>query len=358
VPMRKALGRDPATETVIGAMASVAEVLARLAGDGIGHRDIKPDNLFRLNDEWVVGDFGLVAYPEKEPITIQGRRLGPLDYMAPEMRANADKAQPGPADVWSLAKTVWVLLADTDLPLPGSHNLSIPAHSLRVRIQWPRIDEVDLLLERCTQIVPEERLSMSEVASELRALATNAPTDTAVDLTDLRSRLQALVTPRQRRIDADGDIRRRCNDNWRKLEELTRQRWHDLARLLTFNGPHPTGGHYATSLLGKAPADPYAAYEWGGRLSPPGEDPPVIVFIASACRVQDDNERADFAAILTIECVLPDRTRRTERIWQRTYRNLMVGSAQQANAFAEIDRLFEEAFPDTLRACIDLMTRN
>jgi serine/threonine protein kinase len=356
IPIRDALGRDPAPATVVEAIASIAEVLARLAARGVGHRDIKPDNLFQLDGGWVVGDFGLVSYPEKEPVTVQGRRLGPLDYMAPEMRADADTASPGPADVWSLAKTVWVLLADADLPLPGSHDLLNPTMSLRERINWHRVDQVDLLLERCTRMEPSARLTMSEFARELRALVTEPQVDDPPDLDDISGRLRAFVEPRQRRLDMDGDRRRRCNENWRKLEELTRAQWHELARLSTFNGPHPNGGHYATALLGKPPAEPYASYEWGGLLAPPGDSPAVLVLIASACRVQDDNERADFAAILTVESVLPDRTRRTEKIWKQTYRDVLVGSAQQTNIFREIERLFIAARPDALGACLDLMT--
>jgi serine/threonine protein kinase len=356
-PIRKALGRDPAPNTVVEAIASIASVLAGLASEGIGHRDIKPDNLFRLNDSWVVGDFGLVTYPDKDPVTQHGRRLGPLDYMAPEMRANADTVNPEPVDVWSLAKTLWVLLAAEDLPLPGTHDLSNPAYSLAMRIDWQRINEVDLLLERCTQVDPTERLTMAEVATELQALLASPEAASSIaDLADLSARLKALVTPAQRKLDAAGDRRRRCNDNWRELEELSRRRWHDLSRLLTFNGPHPAGGYRATSLLGKLTANPYASYEWGGQLTPPGDVPPVIVVIASAYRVPVDNERADLAAILAIDHTMPDRTRHTVQSWFRVWHDVPVGSAQQANAFAEIDHVFEDAIPETARICIDLLT--
>jgi serine/threonine protein kinase len=37
--------------------------LADLAEEGISHRDVKPENLFRLDDAWVIGAFGLVDYP-------------------------------------------------------------------------------------------------------------------------------------------------------------------------------------------------------------------------------------------------------------------------------------------------------
>jgi serine/threonine protein kinase len=83
VPIREALGADPAPGEVVAAVAQIAATLATLAAEGVAHRDIKPDNLFRLGDRWVVGDFGLVAYPEKNPLTEHGRKLGPIDYLAP-----------------------------------------------------------------------------------------------------------------------------------------------------------------------------------------------------------------------------------------------------------------------------------
>ncbi len=86
VPIRQALGEDPEPRTVVVAVAEIAGTLEALAAKGVAHRDIKPDNLFKLGDQWVIGDFGLVTYPEKDPRTEHGRKLGPTDFMAPEMR--------------------------------------------------------------------------------------------------------------------------------------------------------------------------------------------------------------------------------------------------------------------------------
>jgi serine/threonine protein kinase len=149
-PIRQALGDDPKPQDVVAAVAEVAETLVSLAVEGVAHRDIKPDNLFRLDDRWVIGDFGLVTYPEKDPRTEHGRKLGPTDYMAPEMREDADKAAPGPADVWALAKTLWVLLTSEPLPLPGTHRAAEPAHALSGRITFTFASELDLLLESAT----------------------------------------------------------------------------------------------------------------------------------------------------------------------------------------------------------------
>jgi len=73
VPLIKALGVRPQLLSVVSTVEQIAQTLARLAADGISHRDIKPDNLFLLNDVWAIGDFGLVKYPEQEAITRHGR---------------------------------------------------------------------------------------------------------------------------------------------------------------------------------------------------------------------------------------------------------------------------------------------
>jgi serine/threonine protein kinase len=74
------------------AIAAVTQTLAALAEHAISHRDLKPDNLFRLDEVWSVGDFGLVKYPSSAALTRHGRRLGPIDSMAPEMRESPDTA--------------------------------------------------------------------------------------------------------------------------------------------------------------------------------------------------------------------------------------------------------------------------
>jgi serine/threonine protein kinase len=72
-PIRQALRDDPKPQDVVAAVAEVAGTLESLAVEGVAHRDIKPDNLLRLDDRWVMGDFGLVTYPEKDPRTEHGQ---------------------------------------------------------------------------------------------------------------------------------------------------------------------------------------------------------------------------------------------------------------------------------------------
>jgi serine/threonine protein kinase len=98
-PIRDALGESPELPTIVEAIATIAETLALLAEKEVSHRDVKPDNLYSLNGQWAIGDFGLVDYPDKEAITVNGRKLGPLYFMAPEMLINPKDAIGYPADV-------------------------------------------------------------------------------------------------------------------------------------------------------------------------------------------------------------------------------------------------------------------
>jgi serine/threonine-protein kinase len=82
--------------------------MAALHERQIAHRDIKPGNLVMFDNLCHVVDFGLVHYPEKTALTGYKEHIGPLWTMAPEVRRNGRNADPFPADVFSLAKTLWI----------------------------------------------------------------------------------------------------------------------------------------------------------------------------------------------------------------------------------------------------------
>jgi hypothetical protein len=182
-PLRKALGQAPDLAVVVDAIARIAHTLANLAADGIeGHRDIKPDNLFQLDGRPVIGDFGLVKYPEQHTGTRQGRPLGPADFMAPEMRRNADTAGAQPADVYSLAKTLWALAANRRYPPEGELRGDRAALRLSSRVDDRRAVQLDLLIERCTSHEPTERPTMRELAEELTAWSAPSSVSIQTDL--------------------------------------------------------------------------------------------------------------------------------------------------------------------------------
>src|SRR5581483_10286309 len=109
VPMMEKLS-ETSTRERVEAVARIADTLGRLHDRGISHRDVKPQNLFFVDYAWVIGDFGLVDFEDSSPLTEAGSALGPRYFLAPEMLGRPDAADGCKADVYSLAKTLWVLL--------------------------------------------------------------------------------------------------------------------------------------------------------------------------------------------------------------------------------------------------------
>ena len=108
-PLPEAL-RTARLEEKVAAVARIATTLDRLWVEfGMAHRDIKPQNLYRYDNDWVVGDFGLVSLPDADSLTRDDRQVGPANFLPYEMIASPSNASGGPVDVYSFAKTLWVL---------------------------------------------------------------------------------------------------------------------------------------------------------------------------------------------------------------------------------------------------------
>lgn len=196
-PIVKALGVSPSLSSCVDAVGDVANTLVRLKEQDIGHRDIKPDNLFQLSDNWVIGDFGLATFPNSiEGVTEQeGRPLGSRHFMAPEMSTDAINASPFPADVWSLAKTLWSLATGNRHPsyLPFDQSTEgLAAYG----VDDPRTHLIDRLLESGTARGPDDRIQMEDFANELRQwlMLADQPR-TELDVGDLAAAKQTLILP-------------------------------------------------------------------------------------------------------------------------------------------------------------------
>ena len=89
-------GRLSAEES-IDIIQQVAFALHQLHGEGVVHRDIKPDNIICVNGKWRLSDIGLVAGQGA------GSFVGSLGYLAPE--------GPGKpvADIFSLGKVLYTI---------------------------------------------------------------------------------------------------------------------------------------------------------------------------------------------------------------------------------------------------------
>lgn len=357
-PIRRALGGDPGPDVVVGAVAEIAGTLAALAAEGVAHRDIKPDNLFELDGQWVIGDFGLVTYPEKDPRTEHGRKLGPTDYMAPEMRRDADRADPGPADVWALAKTLWVLLTGQELPQPGTHRSAEAADSLQERITFRYAAELDLLLENATQIEPGKRISMQDMALELRACTTLPPeARESASLAELHHRMAAMTAASRQRVSQTQDRQSRIVEAHGELAQIVADTATDLNDQLTFHIHSQQSGYHAAALLGMPPYSVYDGDNWGWLLLPPGQQRPAVeVTIAAAYRMLDEDGPADIAALLRVDRILSDQgLHEPHEVLARTYLGIPVASARQANVMADIRAALTGSFPAALQQVLQIL---
>jgi Protein kinase domain len=168
VPLRGYLGNAPDLRDVIAMMLPIAATLSKLATNGIFHRDIKPDNLFALDDQGIVGDWGIGAFPNRSMVTRIGEGVGPAHFIAPEMRSYAPGIDFGRADVYSLAKTLFVLALPErgPYPPPGQHQVGAEEFSL-YRAGQRDGHEIEALLAAATAAHPGSRPAMIRFHREL-----------------------------------------------------------------------------------------------------------------------------------------------------------------------------------------------
>jgi hypothetical protein len=246
----QALGDAPALEEVVRTLAVCARTLADLQDEGVFHRDIKPSNLFVLDGEPLVGDFGIATWPEKQALTEAGDKLGPAHFIAPEMVSDPAAADPGPADVWSLAKTVWTLAVGQRFPPPGQLRVDQEATSLRANVLHERAALLEPILEYATRLDPTTRPTMAAVAADLEAwLAPPVEPARLGDLEELLAKARAITGPAVRAED-DAlwrgkqmmDLFERLRQNglyalWRPMEDFGRPHEGETSLLL-----HGLGG--------------------------------------------------------------------------------------------------------------------
>lgn len=176
VPIAEPVDANPAQpkpiDQVLRGISQVAGTLSSLHAKDIAHRDVKPSNIFIWRGKWVIGDFGIATMPSVRGLTASGRKLGPMFYIAPEMLNDAVNSSGRAADVYSLAKTLWVLLTNQTYPLPGEQ--LVDQRLFRIGT-WVSIDqnmetELNHLLHSATKMEVSKRIDMQEFAGVLSKL--------------------------------------------------------------------------------------------------------------------------------------------------------------------------------------------
>ncbi len=164
-------------DDIVQCFQSLFSTLAVLHDHEIAHRDIKPSNIYQHDSEFKFGDFGLVHFQNKKAISKDEKRIGPWTTIAPEMERNPFDADPFQADVYSLAKTLWIILTDTPMSFEGRYNYLDVSISLNTKIHnfdgHSYLGILHEVLSKCTSNSPEERPTAKEVAAQLETWLSN-----------------------------------------------------------------------------------------------------------------------------------------------------------------------------------------
>ena len=158
-------------EDIILGTIQICETLTLLHAQGISHRDIKPANIYKYNGRFCLGDFGLVDFPDNlDHFTRSDKGLGAIFTIAPEMKRDPKSADGRKADVYSLAKTLWMFLSGDEKGFDGVYNHLDHNHCLRSYQKCAQIHlvEIEELLTDATCNNPDERPSIEDFGNRLK----------------------------------------------------------------------------------------------------------------------------------------------------------------------------------------------
>jgi serine/threonine protein kinase len=153
-------------EEKIEAILSIASVITELHKRKIFHRDIKPANLLYYNGSYCIADFGLVDFPDKKDISKYNEEIGPKWTMAPEMKRESSNADLAKVDVYSLAKTLYILLTNNDKCFDGQYSTD-SIFNLQKHYPGTHTTPIDNLLIACTDNDPGKRPTIENFIERL-----------------------------------------------------------------------------------------------------------------------------------------------------------------------------------------------
>ena len=157
-------------EDIVKGVIQLSETLIKLHENEISHRDIKPSNIYFYENRYSFGDFGLVDFPDNSNgFTRSDRALGAMFTIAPEMKRDPKNSDGKKADVFSLAKTLWMLLSEKDRGFDGEYNFLDSSHGLQYIEEYQETHLVGIheLLKDATNNTPELRPTIKEFNKKL-----------------------------------------------------------------------------------------------------------------------------------------------------------------------------------------------
>lgn len=175
--------------------------LEKLHEKGISHRDIKPSNIYYYEGKFCLGDFGLVELSENlNDFTKSNKGLGAIFTISPEMKRNPKNADGKKADVFSLAKTVWMFLTLDEKGFDGVYSYLDYHHSLRCfdKYKNEHIVEIEEVIKDATNNNPDMRPTIKEFKQRLNKwndIYTDRDKSQASDWNFLNKQLFGQIVP-------------------------------------------------------------------------------------------------------------------------------------------------------------------
>jgi serine/threonine protein kinase len=168
-------------QRLISIFSSVINALAYAHGQGIIHRDIKPNNIMITTSGQIkIMDFGIARVMDSPHMTQTGITLGSILYMSPEQikNQNVDRR----SDIYSLGITLFEMATGkAPFQAPNLSEYEVLESHIRAQLPSPRAINPDIpeYLERvilkATEKDPEDRFqTMEELGSALAALSFDA----------------------------------------------------------------------------------------------------------------------------------------------------------------------------------------
>lgn len=175
--MLRQLGRPFPVERTVALCRDLADALAYIHGQGILHRDLKPDNvMIDADGRTVLMDFGLIKLAGGTNMTREGELVGTLVYVCPEAFRQAELTPA--SDLYQLGILMDYCLTGRR-PIDEKGSMEAVMHRILERTPVPpsRLNPavppwLDALVLACTQ--PDPAARPQTAAEVLQALSTES----------------------------------------------------------------------------------------------------------------------------------------------------------------------------------------